>query len=76
MLIMKGILDKFTNWVMRTFCTVHYVHHYNGEKLEYQVVSEVVKDRATIDKTNQVLAKATHDDQIAVCFDIGCGKVS
>ena len=52
---MKGILDKITNWAMKTFFTTHCRHTYKGEKLEYEVVSEIVTDRATIEKAHRVL---------------------
>jgi len=55
---MKGIINKFMDWLARTFFTVYYAHSYNSGKLEYQVVSEVVTDKATIEKANVVLAEA------------------
>lgn len=53
---MKAILDKVTNWAIRTFFTVHYVHTYKDEKLEYQIVSEVVTDKVVIEKANRILS--------------------
>lgn len=53
---MKAILDKVTNWAKRTFFTVHYVHTYKDEKLEYQIVSEVVTDKVVIEKANRILS--------------------
>jgi len=55
---MRKIFDRITNWVMCTFCTVHCVHSYKEDRLEYQVVSEVVTDRAIINKANRILGDA------------------
>ena len=45
---MKGIVNKLTTWAMRTFFTMHYVHTYKGEKLEYEVVRETVAEKIAV----------------------------